>query len=48
MSSYSLASGIKKTLFDTTLISNNNPPNSYDVIIRFNSARVCVTRSYRS
>lgn len=40
MSSYSVASGIKRTLLDTTLISDENPPDSYDVTIRFHSARV--------
>ncbi len=40
MSSYSVASGLRKMSHDPTLLSINTPDNNYDVIIQFYSARV--------
>ena len=40
MCSYSLSAGLKQTLLQTTLLAYNDPPDGYDVVIKFHSAKV--------
>jgi hypothetical protein len=40
MRSYSVSSGLKQTILHTTLLAYKDPPDGYDVIIKFHSAKV--------
>jgi hypothetical protein len=40
MSSYSVSSGLKSTLLETTLLAYEEPLDKYDIVIRFLAAEV--------
>jgi hypothetical protein len=40
MSSHSISTGFKRTLFETTSLADDEPLDRYDVIIKFLSAEV--------
>ncbi len=46
MSSYSVSSGLKSTLLETTLLAYEEPLDRYDIVIRFLAAEVVLLIKY--